>query len=171
MVRSDKPLPEVAESVGRKILGMVLSSTEELRAILNLSDDEVSDGLRILKRRKFVAGAEVGCLLPGVHRWWLTPLGLDHFGASDEQRSWHSPAGLSRLIYHDLLKVEVVNSIAVRYLTKGRSLSRIQRCERQPMTAFAEYCSSGEPPATLSLLLGTHAGNANRIVSTPTGVA
>ena len=149
MVRAKKPLPESAELVGRMILDMAPVSTGELRTALYLSDDEVSDGLRHLKGRKMVDGAEMSCLLPAVHRWWLTALGLDYFGASEEQRSWHRPAGLSRLIYMDLLRVEAVNSIAILYPAEDRKLARIQRYGRDPMCAVAEYRSSNESPATL----------------------
>ena len=149
MVRAKKPLPESAELVGRMILDMVPVSTGELRATLDLSDDAVSDALRHLKRRKMVDGAEMSCLLPTVHRRWLTAVGLDYFGASEEQRSCYGPAGLSRLIYMELLRVEVVNSIAPLYPAEDRKLARIQRYGKEPMCAVAEYCGSNEPPATL----------------------
>lgn len=149
MVRAKKPLPESAELVGRMILGMAPVSTGELRAALDLSDGEVSDGLRHLKRRKMVDGAEMSCRLPAVHRWWLTAPGLGCLGASEEQRSWHHPDGLSRLIYMELLRVEAVNSIATLYPAEDRKLARIQRYGRQPMCAVAEYRISNESPATL----------------------
>ena len=149
MARTKYPLTECAERVGRMILAMVPVSTGELRAILDLSEKEVSNALLSLKRRNLVDGAELSCLLPSVHRWWLTALGLDYFRASEEQKSWHRPAGLSRLIYMELLRVEAVNSIATLYPAEDRKLARVQRYGREPMCAVAEYCSPNEPPATL----------------------
>ena len=93
MVRAKKPLPESAELVGRMILEMAPVSAGELRNTLDLSDDEVSDGLRHLKRRNMVDGAEMSCLLPAVHRWWLTTLASTTSGPPGSRGAGTAPLG------------------------------------------------------------------------------
>ena len=139
-----KPLPMRADLMGRKLLGMVLPRTSELRADTGLSPDQAKRGVRDLKKAALVDSAEVGCLLPGAHRAWLTDKGLDYFGASDEERSWHEHDGLGNLLIYDLPKVEAAHSIAPRYATGDWTLAKIHRYERLPMAAAAEYHRPGE---------------------------
>ena len=148
MVHERVHLPERAELVGQALLRMVLLSTSELSIATGLSEDQVGRGLRDLQDEKFLRSAELGCLRPGVPLMWLTPAGLDQFGASAAERSWHEPAGVGNLILYDLSKVEAVNSIACWYSTVSLPLSRIWRYKQpQPMCAAAEYCRPGGPKA------------------------
>ena len=143
-------LPMRADLLGRELLGRVLPSARELRNKTGLSADQAKRGLQDLRKRKLVDSAELGCLLPGVPRLWHTDEGLEHFGASDEQISWHRPDGLGNLIVYDLPKVEAVNAIATRYSIGGWTLSGIHWYERLPMAAVAEYCRPGGARAYLA---------------------
>ena len=68
-----------ADLLGRELLGRVLPSASELRIETGLSADQAKRGLQDLRKRKLVASAELGCLLPGVPRLWHTDEGLEHF--------------------------------------------------------------------------------------------
>ena len=151
-MRDRTPLPMRADRQGRQLLRMVLSSASELRADSGLSEDQSKRGLRDLIKEKLIAGAELGCLLPGVMLYWFMEKGLDYFGASAEERSWHGPDGVGNLVIHDLAKVEAVKAIARQYATGGWTLSGIHLFERQPMMAAAEYSLPGDSrPAYLTI--------------------
>ena len=90
---------------------------------------------------------------PGVPLYWLEENGLDFFGASEEERSWHRPDGRGNQIIYDLPRAEAVNSIAPIYAKGDWQLSRVHWYDRQPMTAAAEYSHPFEPyPAYLPIV-------------------
>ena len=150
MAQKREHLPERAELVGKALLGMALFSTSELSIAKGLSKHQVGRGLEDLQDKKFLGSAELGCQRTGVPLMWLTPAGLDHFGASAAERSWHDPAGVGNSVLYDLSIVEAVNSITCWYSTALLPLSRIWRYARkQPMCAAAEYCRPGGPKATV----------------------
>ena len=95
--------------------------------------------IRDLKKTGFSGSAEIGVVLPAVTRHWLTKEGLEHFGASDEESSWHLMQGLANLLLFDPAKVEAIHAIARRYATRGWALAGVQFFERQPMIASVEY--------------------------------
>ena len=140
-------LPLGADKLGRRLLRMVLATREELSKKSGLSRDQLKRALRYLIKRGLVASAELGCLLPGVRRYWLTPEGLQYFGASDSEKSWHGPAGVANLILHDLAKVEGVTSVASAYCDDGSEwdlwgihwFKENPDVKADPMVAASEY--------------------------------
>ena len=134
-----KGLPERAELVGQKLKRLPLSGTTELVSDTGLSTRRVERGIRDLREAGFSGSAEIGVVLPAVTRHWLTQAGLKHFGASDEESSWHLMQGLGNLLLFDPAKVEAVHAIARRYATRGWALAGVQFFERQPMIASVEY--------------------------------
>lgn len=151
-MRDGTPLPMRADRMGRRLLRMVLSSTSDLGTDTELSVDQAKRGMRDLIREELVAGAEIGCLLPGIKLHWFTEKGLVHFEASAEQASWHGPEGVGNLVIYDLTKVEAAYAIGREYATGGWVLSGIHWAERQPMTAMLEYSHPDEiRPAYLTL--------------------
>ena len=133
------PPPTRADQVGKELFWTVLPSASQVVAGTVLSADQVKRGLRDLKRQEFVEIHELGCLLPAVPLVRFTETGLDHFEATEEERSWRRPDGLGNLILYDFSKVEAVTAVAPFYVTGGWILWRIHFYERQPMIAAAEY--------------------------------
>ena len=136
-----KQLPKRAETMGRKLLGMVMATTSQLRSGTDLSAAQAKRGMQDLRERNFVRSVAFGCLLPKVDHHFLTTEGLDFFEASDEQRSWHSLDAVGNLLIYDLLKVEAVNDIATLCVTDGWKLEGVQWFEGQEpaMDAVAAY--------------------------------
>lgn len=136
---TDKPLSRDAELMGRRLLKLPLASTEELRAGTGLSAKRARAAVKELDEGKFQDSAELGCRLPAVRRRWLLDKGLNHFGASAEERSWHSEAGLGNQILYHLPKVEAVNSVASKLSTEDWLLSATHWYRNQEVMAAAEY--------------------------------
>ena len=135
-----KRLPRRANTIGKKLLGIVLATASQLRSGTDLSADQAKRGMQDLMERNFVRSVAFGCLLPKVSHFFMTPEGLDYFGASVEQRSWHSPAAIGNLLIYDLLKVETVNDIATLCVPDGWEIVGTQwQKPRQPMAAVAAY--------------------------------
>ena len=91
-----------------------------------MSADQAKRELRDLGKVGLVGSAELECLPPGVSRLRFTESGLGHFGASDEERSWHRPDGLGNVILYDLPQ------------DRGREHRSALLCDRR-MVAAAEY--------------------------------
>ena len=144
--QNERPLSEAAELAGSALLKRVLASSSELRPGTRLPPRRFSRAVEDLIKREFVADLEVGCLLPGVKRRWVTERGLDALGASDEQRSWHSPDGVGNLLLYDLPRVEAANALMSQYLAQDLGLSGLHFCEGQPMFAVAVDCRPNEDP-------------------------
>ena len=137
-----EPLSRNAEMMGRLLLRRVLASTTELRAGTKLSAKQAKDGVKELNARGFLDSAELGCMLPAVPRMWLRENGLDYFRASDEERSWHSEAGVGNLILYYLSNVEAVHSIASKLSTEEWLLSAIRWYRKAEIIAAARYSHS-----------------------------
>ena len=134
-----EPLSRNAEVMGRHLLRRVLASTKELRAGTGLSAKQAKDGIKGLSARGFLDSAELGCRLPAVPRRWLRENGLDYFRASDEERSWHSEAGVGGLLLYELTNVEAVHSIASKLSTEDWLLSAIHWYRKKSIVAAAQY--------------------------------
>ena len=139
MMARDEKLPMRAQTMGDRLLDRVLSSTAQLRAGTGLSGDQAKRGMQDLVQMRMAGSVSYGCRLPQAGHHFLMEEGLDHFGASDEQRSWHSRDAIGNLVVYDLPKVESVHDIAPRFAADGWALSRIQFYERKAMAAIAEY--------------------------------
>ena len=133
---------ENASRIKRALLGMVLASASELRAVTGLSRDQMKAGMWELIDKGMVNSAELGCLLPGVRRYWLTARGLSTFPQGRERKTLHLDEGLGNFLRQDLTKVEAVNSISSRYPTgewefMGTTWYRGEK--RSAMTAVVSY--------------------------------
>ena len=139
-----KGLPRRAETMGEKALGMVLATAAQLRSGTGLTEDQAKRGMQDLRERGFVRSEAFGCLLPKASHFFLTPEGLDYFGASEEQRSWHGLDAIGNLLIYDILRVEAVNEIATLCIPGGWELAGVQWFEgQQPMAAAAAYRHPG----------------------------
>ena len=170
-----KPLSSNAFRLLGQLLRTVLSSTTDLVADTGLSRDQAKRGLRELAGRGVILSAEVGGLLPAVPRHWVTEKGLNEAQASDEQRSWHAPAGVANLLTHDITKVEAVHAVARQFATRGWRVSAIHWFEREPMTAAVEYSNPNKYiPAYLVIccpsMMETQAELAGRFEAIPTAM-
>ena len=134
-----KPLPKGAEILARRMLGRQAPTTRQLLGDPELSGGQVRRWLRYLKERGLAASLEFGCRQPGIGHHFLEPELLDLLDASEEERSWHSQAAVGNLLLYDLPKMEAVNQISEMYVGEGWILSRIQPCERSPVSAVVEY--------------------------------
>ena len=142
--RDGTPLPNSADALGRKLTRMVLPSGRELRRATGLSRNQFQDGIRCLISEGLVRCAEFGSLVRGVRRYWLSQEGLNHFGASEEEKTQHGDDAIGTLIYYDMPKVEAVHAVADRYATDGRTISAVHFVEREPMCAVVELNYPGE---------------------------
>ena len=131
--------PARAAQVGNELFCTVLTSASQVVTGTALSEDQVKRGLRDLKRQGFVETHELGCLLPAVPLVRFTEKGLDHFEATEQDRSWLGSDGLGNLVLYHLAKVEAVNAVSLFYATGGWRLWKIHWYERQPMIAAGEY--------------------------------
>ena len=139
MENDNRLLPERAEIMGRALLVKPLFTTSQLRAGTDLSEDQAKRAIKDLRKKKFIASVEFGALLPGVKHHWLTEEGLDYFGATNVQRSWHGPHGIGNFLIYDMFRVEAVNDLAVLFATRDWKLSAMQWFEGEPMAAVAAY--------------------------------
>ena len=145
MVMQDgNSLPGRVAELGRKLAKMVLPSAGELRRATGLSPDQYKDVIKYLICERLAHSAEFGALVRGINRYWMNQEGLDGLGASEEERSWHGPAGVAMLVQYDMPKVEAVYAVAERYITKGRTISAIHFAEWEPMCAVAELTYPGQ---------------------------
>ena len=135
----DERLPMRTETMGARLLDRALSSTGQLRAGTELSGDQAKRGMQDLRERNLAASVRYGCRLSRAGHHFLTEKGLDFFGASDEQRSWHSRDAIGNLLVYDLPKVEAVHDVAPMFATDGWTLAGVQFYERRAMIAAAEY--------------------------------
>ena len=139
MMARDERLPMRAETMGSRLLNRALSSTGQLRAGTELSEDQAKRGMQDLKKRKLVTSVNYGCRLSYGSHHYFTEEGLDFFAASDEQRSWHSQDAIGNLLVYDLPKAEAVHDIAPRFATDAWPLAAIQFYERKALTAVTAY--------------------------------
>ena len=139
MENNNRLLPKRAEIMARALLVKPLFTTSQLRAGTGLSEDQAKRGIQDLEEKEFIASAGFGALLPGVRHHWLTEEGLDYFGATNAQRSWHGPHGIGNFLIYDMFRVEAVNDLAVLLATRDWKLSAIQWFEGEPMVAVAAY--------------------------------
>ena len=137
--RDGKPLSTTAEQIGRQLVRRVLTTTHELRISNEWSPDQIKRGMKELKKHGLVASIELGCLLPSAPRSYLTDEGLDYFGASAEDRSWHGPGCLVHMVGYDLPRLEAANAVAPYFATGGWRLCGTQLFERETLVAAAEY--------------------------------
>ena len=144
VMQMGNPLPQSAVALGRKLVREVLPSGGELRRATGLSRNQFQDGIRCLTSEGLVRCAEFGSLVRGVRRYWLSQEGLNHFGASEEEKTWHGDDAIGTLIYYDMPKVEAVHAVADRYATDGRTISAVHFVERGPMCAVVELTVPGE---------------------------
>ena len=165
-------LPTSADQLGRKLARMVLPSAGELRRAAGLSPDQAKEGMKELRQRGLVDSAELGALVPGVRRYWLSEEGLDHFEASAEQRSWHGPGAVGNLLQYDMPKVEAVNAVADGYArANGVPVSAVHWVARAPMCAMVESATPGGGSAYVVVcwapLMDTESELWYRLVSVP----
>ena len=130
--------------MGMQLLVRVLATTSQLRYGTELSEDQAKRGIQDLRKWKSIESAEFGDLLQRAAHHWLTEEGLNFFGATEAQRSWHSRDAVGTLLVYDRLKVEVVNDIATLCSTGDWKLSGIQWFEREPMSAAGAYLHPDE---------------------------
>ena len=90
MMARDRNLPVRAETMGGQLLNRALSSTSQLRSGTELSEDQAKRGMQDLRKMNLVTSVDYGCRLSYGSHDFFTEEGLNHFAASDEQRSWHS---------------------------------------------------------------------------------
>ena len=146
MMARDERLPMRAETMGSRLLNRALSSTGQLRAGTELSEDQAKRGMQDLKKRKLVTSVNYGCRLSYGSHHFFTEKGLSHFfAASDQQRSWHSQDAIGNFLVYDLPKVEAVHDIAPMFSTDGWPLAAIQFYERKALAAVAAV----RPPGPL----------------------
>ena len=143
MMARDRNLPVRAETMGVQLLNRALSSTSQLRSGTELSEDQAKRGMQDLKERRLVTSVDYGCRLSYGSHHFFTEEGLNHFAASDEQRSWHSQDAIGNLLVYDLPKVEAVHDIAIKFSTDGWPLAGMQWYERKAMAAVASYGHPG----------------------------
>ena len=139
--RDGRLLSPTAEQIGRQLVRRVLTTTRELRISNEWSPDQIKRGMRELKDHGLVASIELGCLLPSAPRSYLTDEGLDYFGASAEERSWHGPGCLVNMVSYDLPRLEAADAVAPHLATGGWRLcgTQLYEWEQDPMVAVAEY--------------------------------
>ena len=139
--RDGKLLSPTAEQIGRQLVRRVLTTTRELRISNEWSPDQIKRGMRELKDHGLVASIELGCLLPSAPRSYLTDEGLDYFGASAEERSWHGPGCLVNMVSYDLPRLEAADAVAPHLATGGWRLcgTQLYEWEQDPLVAVAEY--------------------------------
>ncbi len=107
----------------------------------------MKDDIRDWREKGLLDSAEMICFLPSSSRMWPTARGLDNLEASEEQRSWLSPAGLTNLLDFDIPKVETVSDIVRRWRQPGWSLTAIHLYKVWLFLAVAEYHRPGDSPA------------------------
>ena len=135
-----------ADRLREHILGLLLPTTSELVVASGLTPQQVKDDIHDYLKAGFLDSAEIGCLLPGVPLFWPTASGLDHWEATEEQRTWFRPEALANMIYFDLPKLESVRDISRVCSTDEQPLSAIQFYEGLPMFAVAEHHPPGDTP-------------------------
>ena len=131
--------PMRADRLREHILGLLVPTTSELVVASRLTAQQVKDDVRDYKKAGFLDRAEMGCLLQGVPLMWPTPLGLDHMGATEEQKTWFSEAGRANLFRFDLPKLESVKAISLLCSTDEQPLAGIHFYEGMPMFAAADH--------------------------------
>ena len=147
MTMSEREIqPMRADRLKDHILGLMVPTASELVVASGLTPQQVKDDVRDYKKAGFLYRAEIGSLLPGVPLLWPTPLGLDHMGASQAQRSWFREAGLSNLFLFDLPKLEAVKQISVLCSTDEQPIAGIHFYEGLPMIAAADHHRPGDDP-------------------------
>ena len=144
VMQMGNPLPKSAVALGRKLVKRVLPSGGQLRRATGLSRDQFQDGIRCLTNAGLVRSAEFGSLVRPVRRYWLSQEGLNHFGASEEEKTWHGDDAIGTLILYDMPKVEAVHAVADRYATGGRTISAVHFVEEWPLCAVVEITVPGE---------------------------
>ena len=96
-MREGRPLLARAELLGQKLRRLVLPIASQLRAGTGYLRTRPSGSCGTSERWGWWAAPSWG-----VSRLRFTESGLAHFGASDEERSWHRPDGLGNVILYDL---------------------------------------------------------------------
>ena len=142
-----EPVVMRADRLKHHFLGMVLPNAGELVAVSGLSPQQVKDDIMDWRKKGYLDSADMSCLLPSSSRMWPTARGLDHLEASEEQRSWLSPAGLTNLMEFNIPKVETLNDLVRRWPHPGWSLSGVHIYKGSFFLAVAEYHRPGDSPA------------------------